>query len=592
MVIVIIDSGVADRYTDCNKIVFPFCLDEGIPKITSGHGTAIFNIIHSECSDFAKIINFRVLNIENGINADLLIAALSYVYHNIHPDLINLSLGISECDNLQALYDVCSQLTTSGSIIVSAFDNMGSITYPAAFDNVIGVTSGKSCRKIDDFEYFEDSIINIGAKGNTQRLAWDDPPYVFLSGNSFACAHTTAKIAKMIYSSNEKLTKERILDNFKQIAIESHLALNRFIPQNLPFSISKVAIFPFSKEMQSLLRFSHLLDFEIIDVYDTKYSAKVGSTSTHLMNDENIPNYTVKNIDKIDYNSFDTLVIGHMDELSLLLRNEKIVVNLLTEASYHKKNVFIFDDVSNYGFSKCNNLYFPSVNIENIPPNRMGMLHRITTPVLGIFGTSSKQGKFTLQLKLRELLLEEGYLVGEIGTEPTAQLYGMEYVFPMGYNSTVYINHIDTINYINYAMYDLCTQKKDIIIVGSQSGTIPYDYGNIAQFPTYQYSFLLGALPDCIVLCINLFDSYEYIQRTISFIESLANTKVIALATIPFEIKENGNHSFDILKTLLPCETFFKIQKSFENQFGRPLYNITKDLDMKKLTQQIVNFFS
>ena len=88
------------------------------------------------------------------------------------------------------------------------------------------------------------------------------------------------------------------------------------------------------------------------------------------------------------------------------------------------------------------------------------MLYRIATPIIGVFGTSSKQGKFTLQLKLRELLLKQGYSVGEIGTEPTSQLFGKEYVFPMGYNSTVYIEHNDIISYLNAALYDISIRKK------------------------------------------------------------------------------------------------------------------------------------
>lgn len=592
MVIVIVDSGLADRYTDCNKFVFPPCAVDNIPPIVSGHSTAIFNIINSKCSKFAEIINFRILHIENNIEDDILIEALTYIDENIHPDIVNLSLGISECNNLQALYNICLQLTSKGTIIVSAFDNSGSVSYPAAFQNVIGVVSGLLCNKTDDFEFFEDAIVNIGAKGKMQRVVWNDPPYAFLSGNSFACAHVTSKIAEMIFLSEKKLTRETILDKFRQLAIEKHSALNTFIPQKLPFDIQNAAIFPFSKEMHSLLRYEHLLDFEIVDIYDTKYSAKVGSTSTHLMNDDRINSYTIKNINEINYDSFDTFIMGHMSELSMALKNENFVVDLVNNLLQHGKNIFSFDDITYYGFCAGNNIYFPSITRKDLPPTRLGMLHRIPKPVVGVFGTSSKQGKFTLQLKLKELLLNKGYKVGAIGSEPTSQLYGMEYVFPMGYDSTVYIQGNDVISYLNSAMHDISFKEKDIIIVGSQSGTIPYDYGNISQFPVFQYSFLLGTLPDCIVLCVNLFDSFEYIHRTILFLEASANSKVIALAVIPFVIRENGNNTFDISKELMSSKDFRTIQESFNSEFNIPLYNITSDDDAIELTQQIIDFFS
>jgi hypothetical protein len=41
-------------------------------------------------------------------------------------------------------------------------------------------------------------MINIGAKGGIQRLAWDKPDYLMLGGNSFACAHVTVQAAQFM----------------------------------------------------------------------------------------------------------------------------------------------------------------------------------------------------------------------------------------------------------------------------------------------------------------------------------------------------------------------------------------------------------
>lgn len=223
------------------------------------------------------------------------------------------------------------------------------------------------------------------------------------------------------------------------------------------------------------------------------------------------------------------------------------------------------------------------------PPNRLGMLYQISTPVVGVFGTSSKQGKFTLQLALRKIMLEQGYSVGGIGTEPTSQLFGMDYVFPMGYNSTVYIDYNAVIHFLNSAMHNICIKNTDIIIVGSQSGTIPYAYGNISNYPTFQHAFLMGTLPDCIVLCVNTFDSFEYIHRTIAFLESVANSKVIALATIPFNTK--AHNSFEKSKIVV-SDDFYNLQRLFKSEFEMPLYNIVDKNEMIRLSEQIVDFFS
>ena len=75
--------------------------------------------------------------------------------------------------------------------------------------------------------------------------------------------------------------------------------------------IKRAAIFPFNKEMHSLIRYHHLLSFELVDVYDVKYSFTVGASTSFLMNDMSVKNYIIKNISEVDWDSFDTLIVGH-----------------------------------------------------------------------------------------------------------------------------------------------------------------------------------------------------------------------------------------------------------------------------------------
>jgi uncharacterized NAD-dependent epimerase/dehydratase family protein len=116
--------------------------------------------------------------------------------------------------------------------------------------------------------------------------------------------------------------------------------------------------------------------------------------------------------------------------------------------------------------------------------------------------------------------MQEGYKVGQIGTEPNALLFGMDYVFPIGYNSAVDLSEEESIIYLNALIYELCEKENDLIIVGSQSGTVNYDVGNLSQFCLRQHSFLLGTQPDATVLCVNPFDEMEY-----NWISGISNRK-------------------------------------------------------------------
>lgn len=366
-------------------------------------------------------------------------------------------MGVNIVDDVNQLQIVCEHLSARGVIIVCAFDNAGSISYPAAFENVIGVTSDFNCYSIDDFTYYEDNVVNIGAKGGLQRLAWHDPPYIFLSGNSFACAHVTVQVANFMNEGANTLYD--ILNKFKEKSIIIYSNCDIVDNKKPLFDINKAVLFPFNKEMHSLIQFKNLLSFDIIDVYDSKYSFNIGATTDHIMK-RNVDSYKIKSINSIDWAAFDTIILGHLDKLSSLINKNKYIQEILDAVIEHDKQIFAFDNL--YQTTDYTKLYCPVITKKDLPPKRDGKLFRISKPVVGIYGTSSVQGKFTLQLELRKRFLDNGYVVGQIGTEPQAQLFGMDYAFPMGYNSSVYLDNHEMIQYLNNSINELC--KKTVIL--------------------------------------------------------------------------------------------------------------------------------
>lgn len=591
--IVIVDSGVdiahpqfknisIQGYTYKESKLYDGCSDE------YGHGTAIYQIVRS-VSSIADVINIKLPNIGHSNTRMELVEALEYIADHIPCNILNLSLGISICANLEELKRVCNKLEDKGVIMIAAHDNSGSIAYPAAFENVIGIVTGSLCKRTDEFEYVDDTVVNIAAKGNIQRVAWVNPEYLVARGNSFACAHVTVQAAKFMYMGVK--TKESLLAKFKEIAVKVYSSRCAVKQKNVPFKISKAAIFPFNKEMHSLVRYANLLPFRIVDIYDTKYSAMVGATTSHLLKDVNVEEYIIKNIAHIDWNSFDTLILGHTGEVSVLIHKENLCKEIINQAIEKGKQIFCFDDIRGIGYQRGSTIYFPEIDISDMPPQRYGMMYRITKPVLGVFGTSSRQGKFTVQLKLRENLLAMGYNVGQIGTEPSALLYGMDYVFPIGYNSAVHIGGYQTVRYLNHIINDLCIHEKDIILVGSQSGTVPYDTGNINQFTTSQMDFLMGTQPDAVILCVNPYDEIAYIKRTIKFIESCVVCRVVALVVFPMTIQNGwkGNYGAKRSLTKDECEG---VKKNLSVETCLHVYCLGEEKDMLELTYYVIDFFS
>lgn len=210
-----------------------------------------------------------------------------------------------------------------------------------------------------------------------------------------------------------------------------------------------------------------------------------------------------------------------------------------------------------------------------------------SVPVLGIFGTSSKQGKYTLQLMLRRLFLQDGYSVGQIGTEPTAVLFGMDYVFPMGYNSAVYTKSNDNISILNKYIRGCEEKTPDIIIVGSQSGTCPYNIFNLNLFTLPQIEFLFGTQPDIIVLSVNIGDNIEYVKRTVKTIEGVVACKVIAFVLFPRKISER----IEMISSVVMNDEYSTYKDLLESTFSIPIFAMNK-LEIETLYKYIVDYLS
>ena len=93
------------------------------------------------------------------------------------------------------------------------------------------------------------------------------------------------------------------------------------------------------------MRFSHELPFELVDVYDLKYSGRVGASTNLLLHEKSDHNYLIKSIENIDWDSFDTMILGHLNELfdlSNLSGHQKYLVDKLL---LHNKNIYSFDNI-------------------------------------------------------------------------------------------------------------------------------------------------------------------------------------------------------------------------------------------------------
>ncbi|HBF5455613.1 S8 family serine peptidase [Clostridioides difficile] len=173
----------------------------------NGHGTACVSTIKNEFRNLEFFI-VKIMDEYGKTNIQILEEALKYLL-NTDISIINLSLSVMNSNEVDDLYKICEELNKKGKIIVSSVANGYEETYPAIFDNVIGVKG---------FILEDENTYWFNKNEKVQCIA-DDNPYLrchinnsyklFGKCNSQAAAKVTGIIANIL-SENPNIKFEEL----------------------------------------------------------------------------------------------------------------------------------------------------------------------------------------------------------------------------------------------------------------------------------------------------------------------------------------------------------------------------------------------
>ena len=228
MNVVILDSGIDKTHKEFENIQITeyICRDgqrewvvqNDLMKPKNGHGTAVTSVLLKYIDNIdINILSFRIFEDEEAA-PETLIGALQYIDQYVECSVINISLGV--CKHYLELEALCERLWKKGIVIISAFSNLGTISFPAAYPSVIGVDSVQAINKLNEYVYVDNSLVNIGMAAVNQRVAWTEPQYVIVRGNSFIAPVMAAKVCKML--AGEVLPKN-ILEAIRKDAVKTIL---------------------------------------------------------------------------------------------------------------------------------------------------------------------------------------------------------------------------------------------------------------------------------------------------------------------------------------------------------------------------------
>lgn len=549
--LVLLDTGFSSSYRGTNHNVniaqFTFKNKKWVEvknhQDEVGHGTSVLlPIIRRFEKDYPEssfsILIFNIFSKKRSEDSLFVIKeALRYIYKNIDAKFIQASLGVCGYDfELESLcYDLYKK---KKMIIVSALDNSGCISFPAGFDFVIGVKGNKFLSE-NEFIVRSSNVVDIEARAFLNSVLKNEK-YTVEIGNSFATSFVTTKLI-IEWKLNKKtidtkLHAKRLLDNkFKPKKIFSYKNIQNLIKGK------RISIFPVNKENQSVINYSDMLSCKLNTIYDVKYNGRIGEKIKSFSG----TTFTIQNIKNIDYDSFDVLIIGHVSDLSKLLKKD-IKKELIDYCLKNHKSVYCYDSE---GIDNSVRLRFRKEKLDIICADdieyedNFGFLYQFKTPIVSVIGTSKQQGKFTLQMQIKKVFEKNNLKVGLFGTEPNSVLFGASSMCSYGYHSK-YKEYPERklLELINQQMFVSDKGNYDLIVTGMQSKFLPSKYRDLINSTfsqANQFPYIYGVTPDCLILCVNIYDNFIYIKNTIKVIEILLDAKVIMLALNPFIYNEN-----------------------------------------------------
>jgi len=585
----------------------------------NGHGTSVAVIIHKFVPDVKLIIVKIFHGGELIAREEATSKAIQWCIDQKNIDIINLSLGVQTSSPSSLLYEVCKSAFRNNIVICAAgFYIPDKECYPAFFPEVFGVISGNVRNKYQ-YGYSKNSPIEFIAKGSMQRVAVLNNKYAISEGSSLACANFTGIVASIIKKEkiqNIKDLKEYLIHNaYKNIDVIAEYRTILDFPKVISSNIDNIAtkylnfnekfrefnnlaLFPISeKEVNSFLEFPDHSCLSINKYFD--YPRNVSVTTTNdKYSDIEIQDWQPN---ESELNSFDSIILGYF-RMHLFQGNVIYGNTLLGKVLQLNKNIITFDPglkriiEEDFSFYK-KKVYCPSVGIKVFNDFiNFRYLPKIKTPVIAVIGTSNRQGKFTTQLRIKEILNKEGYKVSHLSTEPQGEFLGADFSFPYGYHSSVEIKSNYWSFFINNVMKAIEYYKKPNVIISGTQGGIIHLVNNINE-PNSSYfdalHFLRGIQPDAIICMINPNDNIERINNIVNLCRITLRTEILFYAMTPW-IREHEtfeNTEYSNYYTLDKNEKEKKIGQ-FSKQLNSKVIDIMNDKNDKFILDSIESFFT
>jgi subtilisin family serine protease len=181
-----------------------------------GHGTACADLVLRIAPD-ARVVPVKVFGRVLETSPGTLHAALLWAIDQ-GVQVINVSLGTRLEGTLHPLYAACEKARQAGIVVVAAGHNANDWSYPAIFENVIGVSAARFDSPFS-FRYRPHHAMEVEGWGVEQPVLWVGGSRQIKHGTSFA-APNVAGVVALIKERHPQATLDEVREMLSRFALE------------------------------------------------------------------------------------------------------------------------------------------------------------------------------------------------------------------------------------------------------------------------------------------------------------------------------------------------------------------------------------
>jgi subtilisin family serine protease len=205
--VAVVDSGIEDGHPAVGRVDGAVALSydddapggvrvqDGPHEDLFGHGTACAGIIRATAPD-CELYSVRVLGERLTGRGTVFAAGVRWALDaGMH--VVNLSLSTGREAYLPVLHEITDAAYFNRTMLVCAVNNTAGASYPAQFASVLSVAAHERHDPFG-FDYNPTPPVEFGAPGLDVEVAWRGGGRLSVTGNSFAAAHLTGLVARLL----------------------------------------------------------------------------------------------------------------------------------------------------------------------------------------------------------------------------------------------------------------------------------------------------------------------------------------------------------------------------------------------------------